>query len=145
MAELCATSCSDEQVIDFVVHTLCFIELSPETLIMNIDSGDSGGVDPDVETATYDIINNFTPNAKIVAEIDQDMPGNTSLELNMGAPSGGGNSEGGKNLTTMRQVFVSNVARQTGSGSLTLTFSSQPTDVPASFSRVITYTITDDA
>ncbi len=90
---------------------------------------------------------NDTKTKKIIGWLDTAMPSNTSLYINVSAPTSGGSSLGEVALSTTPSDLVSSVPGQTKETGINFYFkfeSNLQAGVLSQFSRVVTITITDN-
>jgi len=133
------------QTVTFEVQAINEISVSgnPGNLVV---STATAGSEPDAATdnsTSYSITTNQS-SKKITGAIDLAMPANTTLQINLTAPTGG-SSAGNVTITTTAADLVTGIATVAESG-LTITYTFSATvdaGVVASDSRTITLTLTD--
>ncbi len=133
------------QTVTFEVQAINEISVSgnPGNLIV---STATAGSEPDVATdnsTSYSITTNES-SKKITGSISAAMPANTTLQINLTAPTGG-SSAGDVTLTTTAADLVTGIATVAESG-LTITYKFSATvsaGVVTSDSRTVTLTLTD--
>lgn len=128
------------QTVTFEVQALNDISVSgdPSPLVTT-----AGAFTTD-NTTTYDITTNEA-GKKITGAIDANMPADTTLEINLAAPTGA-TGAGDVALSTVDADLVTGIGALTESGlTITYTFSADVTaGVIASDTRTVTLTITDE-
>ncbi len=133
------------QTVTFEVQAINEISVSgnPGNLIVN---SATAGSQPDAvsdNSTSYAITTNETTK-KITGAIDTNMPANTTLQINLTAPTGG-TSAGNVTLTTTAADLVTSISQVAESGlTITYTFSATVSaGVVTSTSRTVTLTLTD--
>ena len=115
------------------------------SVTLTIDSAISvgGGLAPASDGTTYDVTNTLTTK-KLVGRLNTAMPTNTTLALQLAAPSGA-SSSGNVTLTSSNQNLVTGIGDVVQSG-LNMTFTLSATvnaGVIASASKTFTLTLVD--
>jgi hypothetical protein len=135
---------TDTQTVTFEVQAIDEISVSgdPGALIISTATPGSEPDDATDNTTTYAVTTNGT-NKKITGAIDSNMPSNTTLEVNLGAPTGG-SSSGDVSLSTTAADLVTGITQKAESGlSITYTLSATVTaGIVASDTRTVTLTLT---
>lgn len=131
---------------DFTTQTVTFEVLAVNDISVSGDPGPlvtiAGSSDTDNST-TYNITTNEA-NKKITGQLDADMPPNTTLEINLAAPTGA-TSLGNVILSSAAADLVTGIGILSESGlTITYTFTADASaGVIASDTRTVTLTITD--
>lgn len=136
-----------QQTVTFEVQAIDEISVSgnPAALIV---STATAGSEPDAVTnnaTTYAVTTNGT-NMKITGDLDVAMPANTTLQVNLTAPTGG-SSSGAVTLSASAGDLVTGITQKAESG-LTITYTLSATvsaGIVASDSRTVTLTLTAGA
>ena len=136
-----------QQTVTFEVQAIDEISVSgnPAALIV---STATAGSEPDAVTnnaTTYAVTTNGT-NKKITGDLDVAMPANTTLQVNLTAPTGG-SSAGAVTLSASAADLVTGITQKAESG-LTITYTLSATvsaGIVASDSRTVTLTLTAGA
>lgn len=133
------------QTVTFEIQAINEISVSgdPGNLVINsATAGSQPNSDSDNST-TYSITTNES-DKKITGKIDSAMPANTTLQINLVAPTGG-SSQGNVTLTTTDADLVTNISQVAQSGlTITYTFSATVSaGTLSSDSRTVTLTLTD--
>ncbi len=136
-----------QQTVTFEVQAIDEISVSgnPAALIV---STATAGSEPDAVTdnaTTYSVTTNGT-NKKITGVLDSAMPANTTLQVNLTAPTGG-SSAGSVTLSASAADLVTGITQRAESG-LTITYTLSATvsaGIVASDSRTVTLTLTAGA
>lgn len=133
------------QTVTYEVQAVNEISVSgnPAALIVN---SATAGSEPDAATdatTTYSITINES-NKKVTGSIDTAMPANTTLSVNLTAPTGG-TSTGSVDLTTTDQDLVTGISSLAESGlSISYTFSAtSAAGTISSASKTVTFTVAD--
>lgn len=134
---------STTQTVTYEIQAINEIGVSGDPGALIINSATSGGAPVPVSdnTTTYSITTN-QPGATITGEIDTDMPLNTTLTINLAAPTGG-TSAGAQALSTTAATLATCVAAVSESG-LTITYQFSATSaagVIASAQKTVTLTV----
>jgi hypothetical protein len=146
-AGLCLAGNTTTQTVTFEVQAIDEIAASGDPGALVVYTATAGS-EPDVatdNTTTYAITTNGT-NKKITGEIDVAMPANTTLEVNLAAPTGG-TSAGSVSLSASAADLVTGITQRAESG-LTITYSLTATvsaGIVASDTRTVTLTLTAGA
>jgi len=143
MSALPARAQSDTQTITFEVQAVDALSVSGNPASLTV----SGTLDPVTDNSTtYDVSTNGT-GKKVTGQIttDGDMPANTTLEVNLAAPTGGSSAGDVTLVSASAGDLVTGIETLDESG-LTITYTFTATadaGVIASDTRVVTLTITD--
>jgi hypothetical protein len=134
-----------QQTVTFEVQAIDEMGVSgnPAALIVSTATAGSQPDDATDNSTTYAITTNGT-NKKITGAIDSAMPANTTLQVNLTAPTGG-SSAGAVTLTTSAADLVTAISQLAESG-LTVTYTLSATvaaGVVASDTRTVTLTLTN--
>ncbi len=136
-----------QQTVTFEVQAIDEISVSGNPAALVISTATAGSEPDDVtnNTTTYAVTTNGT-SKKITGALDSAMPGNTTLQVNLTAPTGG-SSAGGVALTDSDADLVTGITQKAESG-LTITYTLSATvsaGIVASDSRTVTLTLTAGA
>ena len=131
------------QNVNITVNEIAVISVQGGLVNLTIDTATAGD---DPEPATADVTYNVTTNGsdkKITAELDSDMPAGLTLTADMDAPAAA-SSAGALSLSSTAVDLVTGISMLKANG-LDLTYEASATldAAPASYSRTVTYTITD--
>lgn len=133
------------QTVTFEIQAINEISVSgdPGDLVINSATAGSQPNSDSDNTTTYSITTN-QGSKKITGKIDSAMPANTTLRINLVAPTGA-SSQGNVTLTTTDANLVTNISQVAESGlTITYTFSATVSaGVLSSDSRTVTLTLTD--
>ena len=132
------------QTVTFEVQAIDEISASGDPGALTISTATAGSEPTDAtdNSTTYAVTTNGT-NKKITGDIDSDMPSNTTLQVNLGAPTGG-SSSGDVTLSTTAADLVTGITQRAESG-LTVSYTLSATvaaGVVASDTRTVTLTLT---
>jgi hypothetical protein len=133
-----------QQTVTFEVQAIDEMSVSGNPGALTVSTATAGS-EPDDATdnsTTYAVTTNGT-NKKITGAINSAMPANTTLQVNLTAPTGG-SSAGAVTLTTTAADLVTGITQQAESG-LTVTYTLSATvsaGVVASDTRTVTLTLT---
>jgi hypothetical protein len=135
------------QLVSYEVTAINEIEVSgdPAALVVNTATAGSEPTDDTDNTTTWDITTNGgTDGKKLTGAIDTDMPANTTLKINLTAPTGA-TSSGDVTLSTTAADAVTLIDSVAESGlSITYTLSATiAAGVVAQASKTVTLTLTD--
>ena len=133
------------QTVTFEVQAIDEISASGDPGALTISTATAGSQPTDAtdNSTTYAVTTNGA-NKKITGEIDSNMPANTTLQVNLAAPTGG-SSAGDVSLSTTAADVVTGVTGVAESG-LGITYTLSATiaaGVVASDTRTVTLTLTD--
>ena len=136
-----------QQTVTFEVQAIDEISASgnPAALVISTATAGSEPDDATDNTTTYAVTTNGT-NKKITGAIDSAMPANTTLQVNLTAPTDG-SSAGGVALSATAADLVTGITQKAESG-LTITYTLSATvsaGIVASDSRTVTLTLTAGA
>ena len=136
-----------QQTVTFEVQAIDEISASgnPAALVISTATAGSEPDDATNNTTTYAVTTNGT-NKKITGAIDSAMPANTTLQVNLTAPTDG-SSAGGVALSATAADLVTGITQKAESG-LTITYTLSATvsaGIVASDSRTVTLTLTAGA
>jgi hypothetical protein len=115
---------------------------NPGNLVINSATAGQQPDDASDDSTTYDITTNEI-NKKITAELEADMPPNTSLKVTLGAPTGATSSQ--KTLTQAAQDVVTGISTLAETG-LSIGYVMSATVAAGTFaldSKTVTFTITE--
>ncbi len=133
------------QTVTFEVQAINEISVSgnPGNLVISTATAGSDPDDATDNSTSYSITTNES-SKKITGSIDAAMPANTTLKVNLTAPTGA-SSAGSVTLSTTAADLVTGIATLAESGlTITYTFSATVSaGVVASDSRTVTLTLTD--
>lgn len=112
-------------------------------VVLTVDTATAGsGLNDATDQTTYDITTNAA-NRKITGMIDVAPPANTTLTVEMAAPSGA-SSAGPVLLGTSAQDLVTGISKASGSSlQVDWTFHADLTATPGDVSRTVTFTLTN--
>ncbi|MGQ9604017.1 MAG: hypothetical protein ACUVUU_07360 [bacterium] len=133
------------QTVTFQIDAINEISVSgnPGNLVINSATAGSQPNSATDNTTTYSITTNES-GKKLTGKIDSAMPTNTTLEINLAAPTGG-SSQGDVTLTTTDSDLVTSISQVAQSG-LTITYTFSATVSAGTLSstqRTVTLTLTD--
>jgi len=137
---------SDNHTVTLEVSAINEIAISGGTVTLTVNTATAGSAPTaatDSSTATYAVTTNGS-SKKVTAALDSVVPSNTTLSLNMGAPTGG-SSSGAVNLTNSAQDMVTGISTLNESG-LSMSYSFTATadaGTVASTNRTMTLTLAD--
>jgi hypothetical protein len=132
------------QTVTFEVQAIDEVSASGNPGALTVSTATAGS-EPDDATdisTTYAVTTNGT-NKKITGGIDSNMPGNTTLQVGLAAPSGGA-SAGNVTLSTTAADLVTGITQSAETG-LTITYTLSATvaaGIVASDTRTVTLTLT---
>jgi hypothetical protein len=132
------------QTVTFEVQAIDEVSASGDPGALTVSTATAGS-EPDAATdnsTTYAVTTNGT-NKKITGGIDSNMPSNTTLEVNLAAPTGGA-SAGDVTLSTTAADLVTGIT-QKAETDLTITYTLSATvaaGIVASDTRTVTLTLT---
>jgi len=135
------------QLVSYEVTAINEIEVSgdPGALVVNSATAGSEPTDDTDNTTTWDITTNGgTDGKKLTGAIDTDMPANTTLEINLTAPTGA-TSSGDVTLSTTAADAVT-LIDSVAESALAITYTLSATiaaGVVAQASKTVTLTLTD--
>jgi len=148
LSQLIGLSCSDDAVLNLTIHSICSIDLTPDTISMFIDSGGGGTIDPYFDSQTrYKICNNMD-SAVILVSLNEDMPGGSTLEVTMDPvpPTGVATTVFASEPPVTAQSNIprieSDIVFPKGFA-ITYEFNTPATLPPQGFSRIVTFTLMD--
>ena len=133
------------QTVTFEVQAIDEISASGDPGDLTVSTATAGS-EPDAvtdNTTTYAVTTNGS-NKKITGEVDVAMPANTTLQVNLAAPTGG-TSAGAVTLTATAADLVTAITETAESGMM-ITYSFSATvdaGIVASDTRTVTLTLTD--
>ncbi|MGQ9809956.1 MAG: hypothetical protein ACUVQ7_01260 [bacterium] len=133
------------QTVTFQIDAINEISVSgnPGNLVINSATAGSQPNSATDNTTTYSITTNES-GKKLTGKIDSAMPTNTTLQINLAAPTGG-SSQGDVTLTTTDSDLVTSISQVAQSG-LTITYTFSATVSAGTLSstqRTVTLTLTD--
>jgi hypothetical protein len=115
----------------------------PAALIVQNATAGSGPDAATNATTTYSVTHLSSAVAKIVGTLDSNVPANTTLTVNLGAPAGA-TSAGALSLSTVGVQLVSNIANGSSSGNtIGYSFSATTGAAVGTATRVVTFTISN--
>jgi len=142
-AHCLSMSSSQDEVLVITIHALCDLDMQPDTLTLTLDSADTGAIIPAVDSGDYAIVTNENADFRITASIDVAMPTDTTLNVVLDAP-GVGTTTGPQVMTTNETDMVTGIRQVAIQGVLTeYQFSAEVTAAIGSFTRVVTYTLSN--
>lgn len=132
------------QTVTFEVQAIDEMSASGDPGALTISTATAGSEPTDATDTgtTYAVTTNGT-GKKITGDIDSDMPSNTMLQVNLGAPTGG-SSSGDVALSTTAADLVTGITQRAESG-LTVSYTLSATvaaGVVGSAARTVTLTLT---
>lgn len=134
-----------QQVVTMSVSAINEIAITGSAPTLTINTATAGGTPTDATSSgiTYALTTNGT-NKKITGDIDSSMPANTTLSVNLGAPTGASSSGSVSLSTTSADLVTGITSLSESSKTLTYTFSAtMAAGVVSSFNRTVTLTLTD--
>lgn len=131
------------QIVTMAVSAISQIAITGAAPTLTINSVSGGILSTSSTGITYSITTNER-NKKITGSIDTTMPANTTLSVNLAAPSTAV-SAGNVNLSTTAADLVTSISTLVSAGlPLTYTFSATPSaGTISSFTRTVTFTVVD--
>ncbi|KPL02432.1 MAG: hypothetical protein AMJ90_05855 [candidate division Zixibacteria bacterium SM23_73_2] len=134
------------QTVTFEVTAINEVSVSGDPGDLEVNTATAGSeptADTDA-TTTWALTTNQSTK-KMTGSIDEAMPANVTLQVNLTAPTAGGSSQGDVTLTTSDADLVTSIATVAESG-LTITYTLSATvdaGVVAQDTRTVTLTLTD--
>jgi hypothetical protein len=131
---------SANQQLNFEVKAFCDIQLADKALNLVISSIPLGGQGEATAASSYSLVNNKL-DQKITASLDSDMPSDTTLTLDAGAPKNAA-AVGAVTLSAKAVDVATKVNRVNESGiALNYTFNATEQASTEPFVRTVTYTV----
>ncbi len=138
---------NDTITVSMQIDPINLIEITGPTPSLLIDNAIGG--EPEIDTftgVTYGYLSNESTLKQITASLDLDMPTGLRLKVEMVAATSA-TSTGNVELSSTASALVTSIPAQTTDSNLAITYTLEAdgdTASPASFQRVVTYTLTDN-
>jgi hypothetical protein len=137
---------TDSQTVNFTINNISEIDVASGPIGLTVNTATAGS-QPNVATApsSYSITTNASDNGKkITVALDSDMPTNTTLTVEVAAPTASGTSAGAVTLSATAADVVTGLQGAAQSNvAITYTLNAPVTVKAQSDSRTVTYTIVD--